>query len=780
MLAVHAGYFPALVATVRTPAKVKAVYISPGGAGNWSGDDWANAAPLHTLNSMIAKAAAIGGEVRLRADAGPYTLPLQLALTKGGSAGAPVVVRGVDVNGLAKPAVLIGNRAPNWTAGQAVGGEHLWFNAGASHLKLASLTFQDAGTCIRLRQANSNLTFEDITGNNIRRLIQNSASSGQTASIDGATFRRCNGYGYSKQFIIMRYDSRNLLFEDCHADAQRQDGDLWSSGFVLDDTAHDVTFRRCTSENNYQDNGDNYWNADGFACERGNYGVLAEDCVARSNTDGGYDFKGQVTLVRCIGDGNKRNFRMWGEADLIDCIGRNPWKIGSGSIGQVFAYAHSRVRVQGGTWTQSTSATSAPFHIFETGFIAVDAAAQAGVTKGGGVPMFDPEGNPDALYQTWDHADATAPTITQLTYRVPGEANPRVIPVTAAGASIAVNENQPQAFLVTASENVTLQVTGPDAGKFGISGRTLQMRAQDYDVANGPAADGSKILKITLRVIDANGNVSAAYPLQIEILDVDDAPIAPAEAFAYPGADGCWFGFSSAQFWADVAMTIPANVGDQVAAISDQSGFGHHMWQPDPERQATLRNDGLYNYLDLNGVSHVYNLGQPGDFRFANFTAIMAIQKGKDAGDGSGYGLFFGRRGLSTDGGANTSNGTFWFGVRGGVSVTYRCTAPNGTSNGTGATPGKSVVLSFRTLDRVVRSNAVQIIPGDGSTGAPITNTYPLANEQALVGARWDGTRYTNFLKGRLYGFAVLNQDCTDPIRFRIERQFGQAGGVSL
>lgn len=777
MLAVHAGYFPALVAAVRTPAKVKAVYISPGGAGNWSGDDWSNAAPLHTLNSMIAKAAAIGGEVRLRADAGPYTLPLQLALTKGGSALAPVVVRGVDVNGLAKPAVLIGNRAPNWTAGQAVGGEHLWFNAGASHLKLASLTFQDAGTCIRLRQANSNLTFEDITGNNIRRLIQNSAASGQTASIDGATFRRCEGHGYSKQFIIMRYDSRNLLYEDCYADAEKQDGDAWSTGYAIDDTAHDVIFRRCTSLNNIQDAGDGYWNADGFSGERGNYRILLEDCVSRGNSDGGYDFKSQITLVRCIGDGNKRNFRMWGQADLIDCIGRNPWKVGSGSIGQVYAYANSRVRVQGGTWTQPSSLTYAPFHIFETGFMAVDAAAQAGVTKGSGVPMFDPEGNADALFQTWDHGDASAPTVTQITYRVPGEANPRVIPVTAAGASIAVNENQPQAFLVSASENVTLQVTGPDAGKFGISGRTLQMRAQDYDLANGPAVDGSKVLKITLRVIDANGNVSAAYPLQVEILDVDDAPIAPAEAFAYPGADGCWFDVSDlSTLWADVAMTVPAQLGQPVLAVTDKSGFGHHLKQSDPERAPVLRFDGLYYYLDFDGVDDFYNLGAPSAFRFANLTAFLTLNRERDSSGDTGYGFFFGRRSTNP---TTTSNGTFWFGVTGGASVTVKTNGSptfTGTSQGVGGLIAKPLSLSFRTSDRVLRSNAVQVVPGDGTTGTPLTIVYPVAGEQATVGCRGEG----GFLNARFYGGAILNQDCTDPIRFRIERQLGQAGGAVL
>ncbi|SEN16518.1 hypothetical protein SAMN05192583_2111, partial [Sphingomonas gellani] len=459
----------------------------------------------------------------------------------------------------------------------------------------------------------------------------------------------------------------------------------------------------------------------------------------------------------------------------------NPWKVGSGSIGQVYAYGNSRVLVQGGTFTQAADFTWSPFHIFETGFMSVDAAAQAGVTKAASVAMFDSEGNDDALFGTWDHDDAVAPTITQLSYRVPGQPV-TVVPIDASGAALSINENQPQAFTLSASENATLAVYGPDAAKFAVSGRTLLMKAQDYDVANGPAADGSKTLRITVQAIDANGNPSRAYPLAVTILDVDDAAIGPVEAFDYPNANGCWFDFSQAQFWADTAMTIPAQLGDPVAAVTDQSGRGHHLWQPDPDRRAPLRLDGLYTCLDFNGTSHCYNLGQPGDFRFPNFTAFLALKKAKDAGTAPAYALFFGRRAVSTDGGTNSSNGTFWFGLRGGVSVTYRCTGPNGTSDGTGAAPGKPVVLSFRTLDRVVRSNAVQILPADGSTGAPINNTYPLANEQALVGARWDGVSndFTSYFKGPMYGFAVLDRDCPDAIRFRIERQFGVASAVSL
>ena len=90
MFAVHAGFAAALLGTLGPPSSRPALYISPGGAGNWSGDSWANAGPLANLNTFITAANARGGEVWLRADAGTYTLPTSTqTLTRGGTVAAP-------------------------------------------------------------------------------------------------------------------------------------------------------------------------------------------------------------------------------------------------------------------------------------------------------------------------------------------------------------------------------------------------------------------------------------------------------------------------------------------------------------------------------------------------------------------------------------------------------------------------------------------------------------------------------------------------------------------
>ncbi len=774
MLGVHAGFAAALLGTLGPPSSRPVLHISPGGAGNWSGDSWANAGPLANLNTFITAASARGGEVWLRADAGTYTLPTSTqTLTRGGTVAAPVRIRGVDVNGLPMKAQFVGARAnpPTFTGGDNT--EQIWLNAGASNLRFEQMDFRNAGTVFRLRQSNTNLAFEDITANNIRRLIQN---NGTAANIVGMGIRRCNVLGYSKQAVIIRYDSAQVEIEDCEFDAgPNQDGDLWSTGIQLDDTAHDITLRRVKANNNIQNNGTAYWNGDGFSCERGNYRIVYEDCSAKGNSDGAFDLKGQVTLIRCLADGNKRGFRMWGDALLIDCIARNPVRMGSGSLGLVYAYQHSRVRVQGGSYTITSALPTAPFHVFAAGFMAVDQAALNGVVKPSSVKMFDTEGNDDALYTTWDHADVVASTIESITYKVPGVAAPYAVTPSPAGTVIEISENQAQNFQLALGEPGNVLISGPDASKFATTGRTIIMRAQDYDVAVGPGADGSKTLRISITVRDANGNLSQAYPLAIVIRDVDDDPISVAEIFNYPGADGCVFDIGNRiGLWSDLAMTVPAQIGDLVAAVSGKDGFGRRMWQPDPERRAVLRSDGLFAYLDFDGLSTFYNLGDPGDFRFPQFTAFATFRRAAEDSDGPNMVAFFGRRSTSA---ASTSNGSFWMAVRGGASVTYRLTGPGATSEGVGGSSGRTLMLSLRSTDGEFRSNAVQVIaPGGGSAN----NAYALPNEQPLVGVRWDGTSYRGFIRGRLYALVIPNQACTDPIRFRIERQFGASGGLAL
>lgn len=762
------------------PAKLAVAYISPGGAGNNSGEDWANAAPIASLNAMIAKASQIGGEVWIRADAGSYNLPIQLPVNQGGAPASRVVVRGVDVAGNDMKATLVGNRAPNWTKGQAVGGEHFWLNAGASYLLFRNLVFQDAGTSIRLRQSNVDLTFEDIDFWNVRRGIQNSASSGSVATISGLTIRRCNGHGFSKQLFQVRHDTNGILIEDCYGDAEMQDGDFWSQGVVFDDTAHDAIVRRCTMRNCWYNAGDGYWNGDGFVGERGNYGLLFEDCISLDNTDAGFDFKSTARFVRCRSERNKRNFRVWGHGELIDCIGIDPTnRGGSGSSGQVYGYDDSRAIVRGGTWSTATGST--PFHAFEAGFIAVDQDAIDATTGNYSQLFVDEGGGIDAQHVVLDYSDTTPPVIQQITDEAPiidpmtGNVSYAVYTPSGNAIALAKDENKPMSFFVQVSEKCTLRATGQNADRINPEGRRLLIKGQDFDALGGAAGDGTNVLKFNLIATDANNNDSIPLACSLTINDVADAPITPAEAFSYSGADGMWTDLANASIlYADTSMTIPAQVGQPVLAVYDQSGSGKHLIQPDPEQAAVLRVDKGLQYLEFNGNSTNYLMGAPGDFRYPQFTAFAAFQRDTDAGDARGILMFFGRRGTSV---ASSSNGTFWIAVQDASFASWRRTSGSTSGIDGGAPKKKGVVLSLRNSDGVFRFNG-GTLSSDSADSAG--NAYPLSAEQAYVGCRVDETGRVSFLKGRLYALAVLNQAAPDDIRFRIERQLGQSAGASL
>src|SRR5690606_6575830 len=96
------------------------------------------------------------------------------------------------------------------------------------------------------------------------------------------------------------------------------------AGVHLDGTVHNVTLSKVVMEN-IQSTAGAYFNGDGFASERGVHGVRLIDTVARGNRDGGYDLKSSGTfVVRGLSEENGRNYRLWGEAMLIDSVGLNP------------------------------------------------------------------------------------------------------------------------------------------------------------------------------------------------------------------------------------------------------------------------------------------------------------------------------------------------------------------------------------------------------------------------------------------------------------------------
>ncbi len=335
-------------------------YISPTGMGNKSGSDWANAASITSLNAMIAKAGP-GGEVLLLADAGSYKVSSPINIYGGGAPGAAVTIKGVDHSGNAMEATIEGTRPSVYAASNAAGNELFKLQAGAGNLSFENLQVNNTGTVFRAAGDVSNITIEHVDASNVARFFEDYAGgANKTATVTGLTIRDVEVDGFSKGVIRLQYNSSNILIEDVRGDSLKQDGDNFAIGVHLDGTAHDVKIIRTSMANATDTTSSSYWNGDGFATERGVYNVLFQDTVASGNTDAGYDLKSTgTTLVRAIADDNARNFRIWGEATMIDSVGLDPHKRGGiASQAQVWLNEGAKLTIDGGSFTDSGTNTA--------------------------------------------------------------------------------------------------------------------------------------------------------------------------------------------------------------------------------------------------------------------------------------------------------------------------------------------------------------------------------------------------------------------------------------
>ncbi|WHU00963.1 hypothetical protein [Sphingomonas sp. NIBR02145] len=297
------------------------LYISPTGSGSGDGSSAANAATLKDLPKLIA-AAGPGGQVLMLADQGAYTAPSEaLAIVAGGSASAPVTIRGVDSAGNAMAATIVGTRADPFDPAGADGEEVFRLLGGANNLRFSDIAFENVGTGFRVGGDLSNLVIEHVEARNVMRFFDNIASGANAgASITGLTIRDVAVDGFSKGAIRVQYNSSNVLIEDVRGDSQFQDGDNFAIGVHIDGTAHDVVIDHVAMRNAL-DTVNDYRNGDGFATERGTYNITLRDVIATGNSDGGLDLKSDNVVVDgAIVSGNGRNIRLWGDGAVLSNI----------------------------------------------------------------------------------------------------------------------------------------------------------------------------------------------------------------------------------------------------------------------------------------------------------------------------------------------------------------------------------------------------------------------------------------------------------------------------
>jgi serralysin len=157
------------------------LYISPTGAGRKDGSSPENAGTLGNLSSFIAKAGP-GGEVLLLADQGAYRPTREIAITHGGTAGAPVTIRGVDSDGNPMAAEIVGTRARDWEPDLNTGRELFRLLSGANNLSFRDLSISHVGNgAFRIGADISNLSITNVDATNVTRFLEASPSGMSTS-----------------------------------------------------------------------------------------------------------------------------------------------------------------------------------------------------------------------------------------------------------------------------------------------------------------------------------------------------------------------------------------------------------------------------------------------------------------------------------------------------------------------------------------------------------------------------------------------------------------------
>ncbi|WP_242415094.1 hypothetical protein [Sphingomonas panni] len=785
MLAVHAGYAALLPVVQRRPSARKAAMIVPGGAGAMDGSSWADAAPLTAMDAMVTRAAAIGGDVWVRADLGPYAQNGNIPITHGGTAQRRVTIRGVDGNGQSMAARIVGARANPWTKGAADGAEVFRLRSGADHLGFAFLRFEDQGYgCIRSQQPHSDLLIEDCSFANVRAFYENGSSGhGIDATISGFTMQRCTGMGWSKHFARFRYASHDILIEDCTGDSLEQDGDNFCNGIVLEGSesvglapdglpngVHDVIMRRC-SMGNCRDTLNFYQNGDAFGSEGQDYNVLFEDCHGWGCSDAAFDCKSRNTrFVRCSADDCKRGFRIWGDAVAVDCVVTNPRKRGgTGAAACISTFKKGYFRWYGGRFEQT--GTNSVIVAEDGGFTAY--TPRTVIIKPADAPLSRVEAN--SIVTEIDEADTTPPALVKSTYTIKTIAGTTSYDI-APGATFDLQENRILNAVITTTKPATTRIVhAQDYAAYTATGQTWTILRQDYE--NDRSVGQDQTYRVPLRLYDANGNF-ADTPLAGHILNVDDNPIGPADLKASGVTAGAWWEVQDrSTLFLDRAGQVPvsawADDGDPIIRRVNDKLFANHLVVPDDSMGFYLRHDDLGSYwLEPYTAGSFFLIGAAGALQFAKFTASLGIYR--EPGEAGPHCLISVPRSMTIP---TATNATWWMVVRDGQSFIIRLPASgnSGTSTGNFGMQGAPLVLSLLSEPGLARSNAVDCL--DVADNAAVTYPAALANARARLLA--DGNAGQTF-NGRFYGGVVTNRTESDDFRFRIERQIAEWAGVAL
>lgn len=311
-------------------------YVGPAPAGLGDGSSVANrAAVTSQLNAMV-QAVGPGGTVNLVSDVGTYVGNFG-TLTKGGSPGHPVTLRGIDSSGNPMAVPVSGTRttftppvdpqtptnALGWNGNTMVS-----LGFGANHLKFDNWTPQNLGVFITCVGDCHDIVLRRITAFNFQRFFEvaHNIAIGDVDMDSTVTVS-----GYSKQCVRMRGGSHHFRLTGVVFDSMRQNNDNFSVGCGMEEFAHDRYLTNCTMKNHYDDTeGTGFWNADGASSENTNWNDFIDGGEYSGNTDAGLDLKGALgapigaTTAVLLKD-NRANLKVWyGTKVIANIDSRDP------------------------------------------------------------------------------------------------------------------------------------------------------------------------------------------------------------------------------------------------------------------------------------------------------------------------------------------------------------------------------------------------------------------------------------------------------------------------
>lgn len=300
-------------------------WISPSGTGSSPGTQQ-NPMSKSQIDNVLNSSMGPGDTLYLTS--GDYGATL-INLDTDGTSGSPKRIIGVDTGG-GYPH-FSGNGV--WSRGNPESGQWRIMRVNGDHWEVENLELSGARYVITNDWAGYTHDAAHVHFKNID--IHDAHHGVYVCNLDDSSFENVTISQYTKQGFRLDGGCDDVTFTSCVADLTGGDNTWWEYakahpyGFVTYTGAANtnIAFVDCVSANNRRDDqGDVYWNGDGYLIESTTTGATFDGCIAINNEDGGFDLKKPVTMVDCVSVKNYRGFRMWNGGTLANCVAIYPFR----------------------------------------------------------------------------------------------------------------------------------------------------------------------------------------------------------------------------------------------------------------------------------------------------------------------------------------------------------------------------------------------------------------------------------------------------------------------